>query len=237
MAPCEWVIDIIKEWVIAQTYATMTWVIDWVTPVHITGPLDPNATCTYHKGGTLNNKTWYVRTDGAWFLWWSTLERWFISETLGVEAGPRWVRNTPDVYGGYISIAPASGLATVTSGYGCPHYCFVDRGDPASVDYDIDDLTRDSNWHELDISAIVPYGATCILFTLTVRATVAGNHFIIRDADNVNGVNTSGVRTQVANIRKKADLSCPCSANRKIDYFLTAGNWNLIFLTVKGWWF
>jgi len=57
---------------------------------------------------------------------------------------------------------------------------FVDRGDPASVDFVYTDLTRDGAWHELDISAFIPAIARGVLIELDIESAHADNEVIFR---------------------------------------------------------
>lgn len=114
---------------------------------------------------------------------------------------------------------------------------FVDRGDPLNVDMAVGDFTKDSAWHELDLSAIVPEHAHGILFTVVTSLNVTNRTITFRRDGNVNVRNTSSLRIQVANIRLHADLTCPISEDRKIEYQIIAAAWTILNFTVKGWWF
>lgn len=114
---------------------------------------------------------------------------------------------------------------------------FVDRGDPVNVDWAVGDFIKDNAWRELDLSSIVPEHAHGVLFTAHIRATAVDKYFNLRENGNANVRNTSFIRTQVANIRIAVDLSCPCSAARKVDYRVVDATVNFLNVTVKGWWF
>jgi len=83
---------------------------------NVTGTLEPDATGNYRKGGTHNGKPYYIRLDGAWFIWWyiGTLV-WVISAKLDNPDGPSWTRGET-LEGKYNPAFPATGTATVASG-------------------------------------------------------------------------------------------------------------------------
>ncbi len=115
--------------------------------------------------------------------------------------------------------------------------CFVDRGDATGWDYTEADFIEDSNWHELDLSGIVPANAKAVSVYLKFRATAANRIGQFRKFGNTNAYNVSGLSTQVANIDKWGVLTVALSTDHKIDYFFTTGTYPYIRFLVKGWWF
>lgn len=236
--PLEWLIDIIKEWVIAQAYATEAWVTEWFTPYSVTGQLGPNATCLYFKAGTYWDRPYYRRQDGAWFIWWYGLyDSWVISVIVGGYGTAFWGRESTEVAGEYLPHLDATGNATVTLGYQSLCTSFVNRGDPANPDYTQATLTADGSWHELDLSSIVPDRAKAVVMVLRVRDDEVRNYLRFRRLGNINEDNVSELWTQVSNIFISKDLTIPLDENRKIEYNLQFTSFDLIWLTVKGWWF
>lgn len=113
---------------------------------------------------------------------------------------------------------------------------FVDRGDPADPDFELYNFTTDEKWYDLDLSSIVPDGAKAVLLTLKIVSTSASADFFFRKKTNSYDYNTCHTATTVAGIRTAADLVCPCSAERVIQYYGEDVVWTEIDLTVKGWW-
>lgn len=116
-------------------------------------------------------------------------------------------------------------------------HAYVNRGDPALIDFAVGDFTKNNLWHALDLSTIVPAGAVLVDFTVRVRATVVNNQFRLRKHGNVNETVRAIVSTQVANLHNFGDLTASCDSNRVVDYRATTLNWTNIDLSVKGWWF
>lgn len=113
---------------------------------------------------------------------------------------------------------------------------FIDRGDPAAPDFDATDLTKDAAWHELDLSAIVPEGATAVTLAILTHAAAVQNQLYFRRAGNTDAVNIAAVTTVIVGLLQTNDFVVAVDEDRKIEYSLTALNWNIIFITVKGWW-
>lgn len=113
---------------------------------------------------------------------------------------------------------------------------FIDRGDPITVDFDKADFTLDDAWHELDLSGIVPEGATGIAFTVTVFNTAVGKFVRFRRAGNIREKNITEIGTQVANLFYGNDGVVSVNTDRKIEYKMSGAGWIVINMTVKGWW-
>jgi len=113
---------------------------------------------------------------------------------------------------------------------------FVDRGDPTTFDFSKDNLILDGNFHELDLSGIVPEKAKAVLFCLRFNAAIITGRFYFRKAGNVNVLNVSRGRVEVAGVDDSDDYVCPISSDRKLEYMFTYVPWTMIFFYVKGWW-
>lgn len=84
---------------------------------HVSGILNPNATCNYDITGQHDGKNYLRRKDGSWFVWWSILyDCWFITALLGEFTGPYWLREQPVMEGDYDAGPGASGIATLSPG-------------------------------------------------------------------------------------------------------------------------
>ena len=114
--------------------------------------------------------------------------------------------------------------------------CFIDRGDPASWDWTASDFARDATWRDLDLSGIVPEGATSVLFGILIMDTSIGRDFYLRKKGNANSKNISFLTTQVASVWMKTDCVCPCDSNRFVQYNSNISAFGQIQVCVKGWW-
>lgn len=112
---------------------------------------------------------------------------------------------------------------------------FVDRGDPAAPDFTDVNFIQDDAWHEIDLSAIVPDNAKAVILTAVTLSDTATSSFTLRKNGNVNDTSVSRILTPLANTAFVADLTCPISTNRKLDYNAQNVTWHVLTLTVKGW--
>lgn len=114
--------------------------------------------------------------------------------------------------------------------------CYINRGDPPNVDYTIVDLTADGAWHTLDLSGIIPEGATAVNLQVFIANNQAQKTLLFRPDGNINTANNATVVTQVGFFGIPANCPIALSADRKIEYTFAVGGWLLADLTVCGWW-
>lgn len=113
-----------------------------------------------------------------------------------------------------------------------PHW--VDRGDPASSDYEAGDLTMDSAWHDLDLSSIVPAGATMVALYVIIQDGATDSQVKFRKNGNSNVINRAQIRTQVVNGSIDGNMIVHCDQNRVIEYFINA-TLTICTIIVTGW--
>lgn len=111
---------------------------------------------------------------------------------------------------------------------------FVDRGDPAAADFDETDLTLDGNWHELDLSSIVPADASLVLLRGIMEDTASNDYLQFRTDGNSNAANVATLRAG-GSYRAAVELLVAPSG-QKIEYRGGSGAAPDIDLTVGGWW-
>ena len=107
-------------------------------------------------------------------------------------------------------------------------------GDAAAIDYDEDDFTFDSGWHDLDVSGIVPANATFVYMQARHKHTAAANWFKLRKNGNSNSINIKQLNTLVGNQDHYSDFWIECDANRVIEYQGGAKP-TILELTIKSW--
>lgn len=116
---------------------------------------------------------------------------------------------------------------------------YVDRGDPAAVDWALGALTTDAAWHDLDLSSIIPLAAAeCpVHFSIMVKDNDGADSWVqIRTNGNANAISALSARTQVAAaVNFVADGFVVCDASRLVEYCAANVTWNTIDITVRGW--
>jgi len=121
--------------------------------------------------------------------------------------------------------------ATQTTG----GHSYVDRGDPSAQDKTQADLTLDTTWRDLDLSAIVPEGAVLIHLRLQITDDAATSVIAFRKNGNAQVWNSSYLMTRIANVTNYGDLFVACDASRVIEYYGGPSDFIGIWLTVRGW--
>ena len=111
----------------------------------------------------------------------------------------------------------------------------VDRGDPAAFDFSVNDLSTDGDWHDLDLSSIVPEGTVAVKVAVGIEDDAAGSAFSLRKNGNSNTINRFRIITQDAgDIMVGSDIVF-CDENRVIEYLATSTTWTTINIAVTGW--
>lgn len=113
---------------------------------------------------------------------------------------------------------------------------FYDRGDPASFDKDVGDLTKDGAWHDWDVSAIVPVGAKAVLLCGHLEGAGTDWRIKFRKNGNTNEINHCGMETIRANVERHRTSIVACDANRVIEYNADNQAWVALSLAIRGWW-
>ena len=113
---------------------------------------------------------------------------------------------------------------------------YVDRGDPAAVDFVIGDLTIDGAWHTLDLSSIITVSARAVLFCIDFDNQAANKHIELKQNGNINDINHFKVATKVAAQDEHSEAISSPDTSRLVAYKIDSGGWNAIDIVVRGWW-
>lgn len=108
-------------------------------------------------------------------------------------------------------------------------------GELADYHFKLADFTRDGNWHELDLSSIVPTGTKVVLLYISVGDNVAGSYLYLRKKGQTNIYNLSQYVTQVADKAYGHFDLLFCSSDYKLEYLAGNGDFTAINMVVKGW--
>lgn len=233
----EGIIDMMKEWVIANFF-TQTQLHTFAIPLVIAGDPVPDCTGQYYAVGLYNGRPYYRREDSAYFIWWDApCEDYNISTGLGVKAPGFFWGPWKNIEGAYGWADAYRGAAFVSEGYNYLSHGFVDRGDPAAADGSAATLTKDSAWHDWDLSGVVPHGAQSILLRTQLQANAVDKFAMFRKKGHVNAFNRSQIRSTTANVWLMQDLVVAVDANRKIQYNVSIAGITGLWISIAGWWF
>lgn len=112
---------------------------------------------------------------------------------------------------------------------------WVNRGLATSADFMYGDLTVDAAWHDLDLSGIVPAGATFVEIQVVAICQVAFNRIEFREKDLTTEYATYECYVQVSMIPIAKRFWIPIDANGMIEYYVTVATWPAIAINVKAW--
>ncbi|KKM89899.1 hypothetical protein LCGC14_1243990 [marine sediment metagenome] len=113
---------------------------------------------------------------------------------------------------------------------------YVYRGDPATGDFALVDMTVDGAWHELDLSAIVPSNARAVNLIISGVNAAAYQTFTIKKNGQTNNFNVGGVITPAAGVAGFGNSVISIGSDRKLEYNFNNTTWTGFMLTVMGWW-
>lgn len=112
---------------------------------------------------------------------------------------------------------------------------YIDRGDPSSVDFSKTDFTIDGYWHVLDLSNIVPEGATLIHFSVAALVPFDDITMAFVKNGSVNKKNGATIRVPHGNKEYYKSDWVACDVNRKIEYWISDVTWTTLDVLVRGW--
>lgn len=113
---------------------------------------------------------------------------------------------------------------------------FVDRGDPAAVDFATGDLTKDGAWHDLDLSGVIPSDAKLVLLRVIMANTIPMQQVMFREKGNSNTANITNVISNVAVTLLGNDFSVVPDSSGVIEYLTSPSTFTTLDITVAGWW-
>lgn len=129
-----------------------------------------------------------------------------------------------------LMIAADSAMPNMTVG------CHIDRGDPADHDFFADDLIIDNDWHDLNLSNIIPQDTKFVLIRCKLQTNLIGKKVYLRKKGNVNGINVAIASTGVSALPVYFDLWVACNGtDTPVQYKVNNVEWTSFVLTVRCW--
>lgn len=111
---------------------------------------------------------------------------------------------------------------------------YIDRGDCSEYDFCKEDFITDLNWHDLDLSNIIPKGTQLIHIRIRMASSsLAGINF--RKKGNIYGKNTAIIKSQVRNVYYYEEFFVTCDTERKIEYLASNVSWTALDIIIRGW--
>jgi hypothetical protein len=111
----------------------------------------------------------------------------------------------------------------------------VDRGDTALPDFMLADLTSDGEWHDLDLSDIIPKGASFAFIQAFIQDEIVGSYIAFRKKGYTGDFNADILILCVANCYARGTMFIPLGSDRVIQYQMTNTVFSSAAVTVRGW--
>lgn len=112
---------------------------------------------------------------------------------------------------------------------------YVDRGDPDAYDKTVGNFTTDGNWHDLDLSAIVPATAFAVHIKVTLDDEGVASNITIKKKGNTNYHNAFSLSTQVTGVPIMGEGVVACNGNQELEYSASNLTFDVLNFIVKGW--
>jgi len=112
---------------------------------------------------------------------------------------------------------------------------FVDRGSLDTVDYQTGDLTKDGNWHDLDVSSIVGTARRLVQVHCVCYATDAPKYVAFRTKGYTGLANRFIDYTQYDGRSIGLETFIYTDENGIIQYRFESATWTVINITIRGW--
>ncbi len=111
----------------------------------------------------------------------------------------------------------------------------VSAGDLASRSWDKNDFITDGNYHDLDVSSVVPIAAKIAVFRIRMNSATAGHYCEIRPKGYTNGINIFRSMVMVANKPVDNEFSIVLPSDNILEYEFSNGTLTFIDLDPIYW--
>lgn len=119
----------------------------------------------------------------------------------------------------------------------CLRKGFVTRAGGSSIDFRESVLTTDNQYHDLDLSSIIPLGAKAALIHCRGETSdIAGIGYLKRKGQ-LGAPAHCVIRPQIADHAVGAIVPVALEAARIVEYKFSNVTWDYISITIKAWFF
>lgn len=113
---------------------------------------------------------------------------------------------------------------------------WYNRGDSNTEDFLVTDLTKDGDWHDMDLSGVIPKGTSLVLMRLRLNHTGANQEIRFRTKGHTQVENFIGQHTNDAMRMLGTSIMVQPDSDGIIQYTTgAAGTWLVITIQIKGW--
>lgn len=111
----------------------------------------------------------------------------------------------------------------------------TNRGNAATFDFELADLTADGATHLLDLSSILPANVTVAFMNIQMQSLAVPCYALFFTPGQADVWNRAQIQTTVANVVHHAGLNLWVDSDRVIAYRLSPANINWLRATIQGW--
>lgn len=113
---------------------------------------------------------------------------------------------------------------------------YVDRGDPLTWDFLKGDFDFELYGGVLELPACVPANAKVIEIIVMAQSPDIGTQLTFYTPGNTNFINMLWMCINVANQETAEKVSIFVGGSHKIEYCLSLNNYDVLNMSVSGWW-
>jgi len=113
---------------------------------------------------------------------------------------------------------------------------YDDRGDVESEDFSVGDLTKDDNWHDLDLSGIIAVNTKLVILKVYGATSANKGYIYFKTKGHTTGKNRHGLCINVVGAAYITSFAIHPDANGKVQYnVLSTATYSALDITVCSW--
>lgn len=112
---------------------------------------------------------------------------------------------------------------------------YVDRGNLTSWDRMTGAWTKDNNWHDYDLSAIIPVNTKLVFFGVTLQSAAASAMFRVRQNGSTSIYNNCIFEGITANQKTEFNGCMAPDENGVIEYRASVDTFDVLNFYIRGW--
>jgi len=113
---------------------------------------------------------------------------------------------------------------------------YIHRGDPDAWDFLKGAFTRDLNWYPLDLSSIVPAGASAVNLRCFSFTSIVNPYIMFARHAVIHGYNLHSHDTPISGLGSNSTFTIGIDPDRLIQYAMADAGIIAVDLLVCGWW-
>jgi len=112
----------------------------------------------------------------------------------------------------------------------------VHRGEILVPDFQVGDFTIDDEWHDLDLSSILPANAFAFIVAGSFDVDSGAEYIQIRPKGFTGSYTKFKSRSLVINAQHDFHGTIFCNNNQIVEYQISIATWATLYFCIRGWW-